>query len=88
MGVSMNKDDFELTLINQYREEIEEILVESEHVYRSTIDYEILDLKVNELLKSAVVDGLSEKIIWELLTKRIPSYVNYKNYKSSYKKVA
>ena len=78
----------QLTLISQYRDAIEEILVESEHVYRLTIDYEILDLKVMELFRAAEIDGLNEKIVWELISARIPSYINYKNSRSHGKKVA
>lgn len=78
----MDRDSFVITLIAQYKEEIEEILVECEHVYRSTIDYEMLDGKVEELMKSAKVDGLEEKIVWDLLHHRIPSYVNYVNAKT------
>lgn len=84
----MDRDSFVLTLIAQYKEEIEEVLVECEHVYRSTIDYELLDTKVEELIRSAHVDGLEEKVLWDLLQARIPSYVNYVNYKSSGKKAA
>lgn len=84
----MDRDSFTLTLIAQYKEEIEEVLIECEHVYRSTIDYELLDSKVEELIRSAYVDGLEEKVIWDLLHARIPSYVNYVNYKSSGKKAA
>jgi len=84
----MDRDSFNLTLIAQYKEEIEEVLVECEHVYRSTIDYELLDTKIEELIRSARVDGLEEKVVWDLLHARIPSYVNYVNYKSSGKKAA
>lgn len=84
----MDKEKFIDALTMQYRAEIEEILVESEHVYRSTIDYEILDLKVEQLLKCARIDGLDENIVLDLLHKRIPSYLNYKNYKSTSKKAA
>ena len=84
----MDRDSFTFTLIAQYKEEIEEILVECEHVYRSTIDYEMLDSKVEELIRSAKVDGLEEKVVWDLLQARIPSYVNFVNYKSTGKKAA
>lgn len=83
----MDRDSFITTLIAQYKEEIEEILIECEHVYRSTIDYELLNTKVEELFRSAKVDGLEEKLVWDLIQSRIPSYVNYINYKTS-KKVA
>lgn len=86
--MTMTKELFIETLVAQYREEIEEILVESEHVYRLTIDYELLNTKVEELLASAKIDGLDEKIVWDLLAARIPSYVNYVNYKISGKKSA
>ena len=75
----MDRDSFTLTLIAQYKEEIEGVLVECEHVYRSTIDYELLDSRVEELIRCARVDGLEEKIVWDLLQARIPSYVNYVN---------
>lgn len=84
----MDRDSFTITLIAQYKEEIEGVLVECEHVYRSTIDYELLDSRVEELIRSAKVDGLEEKIVWDLLQQRIPSYVNYVNFKSTGKKAA
>ncbi|MBC7713115.1 MAG: hypothetical protein H7177_07235 [Rhizobacter sp.] len=84
----MDRDSFISTLVAQYKEEIEELLVESELVYRSTIDYEMLDGKVEQLLRAAKVDGLEEKVIWDLLQSRIPSYVNYINYKTTGKKAA
>ncbi|MGZ3788026.1 MAG: hypothetical protein ACXVLQ_05850 [Bacteriovorax sp.] len=86
--MTMSKEQFIDTLIAQYKEEIEEILVESEHVYRSTIDYDLLNEKVEEMFRSAKIDGLSEKIVWDLIQARIPSYVNYINCKVSGKKAA
>ncbi len=57
-----NKFDNDLSvLIKKYKAEIEEILIECEHVYRSTIDYELLDGRVIELLDAAKDDGLEEK---------------------------
>lgn len=75
-------------LIKKYKAEIEEILIECEHVYRSTIDYELLDSRVIELLEAAKDDGLEEKVIWDLLHSQIPSYVNYINFKITSKKSA
>lgn len=83
--MTMDRDQFLSTLIAQYKEEIEEVLVESEHVYRSTIDYDLLHKKVEELFHAARVDGLDEKIVWDLLQARIPSYVNYVNHQCQYK---
>jgi hypothetical protein len=82
------KHGFQETLLAQYRDEIEKILVESESVYRSNIDYEMLDNKIVDLMKCARVDGLDEKALWDLIHARIPSYVNYVNSKMSSKKAA
>jgi len=85
----MSKNNHSLeSLRAQYLAEIEEFLQESEHVYRLTIDYELLDLKVTELLKNAKIAGLEDKVIWDLLLSRIPSYINYVNYKFTGKKSA
>lgn len=77
-GESMHfKDDFKQTLIKQYSEVIEEIIVESESVYRSHIDYNILDHRVRSLIQAAKVDGLEEHVIWDLLEHRVPDYINF-----------
>ncbi len=76
-GVRMTKDDFKQTLIKQYSESIEEIIVESESVYRSHIDYILLDDRVRTLIQAAKVDGLDEGIIWDLLEHRVPGYIDY-----------
>lgn len=81
----MDRESFISALTAQYKEEIEEILVECEHVYRSTIDYELLNTKVEELFRSAKIDNLEDKIVWDLIHSIIPSYVNYLNYKTSKK---
>jgi hypothetical protein len=75
-------------LILKYQQEIEEIILDSEHTYRLTIDYEILDLKILELLDNCKIDGIDEKTIWNLIQARIPSYINYKNSKSTHFKKA
>ncbi|MDD4974036.1 MAG: hypothetical protein PHY93_06775 [Bacteriovorax sp.] len=75
----MNKDDFKQTLIKQYSEVIEEIIVESESIYRSHIDYNQLDFRVRSLIQAAKVDGLDETIIWDLLEHRVPEYLHFLN---------
>jgi hypothetical protein len=70
----MTKDDFKQTLIRQYSEVIEEMIVESETVYRSHINYDELDSKVRTLLKAARVDGLEESIIYSILERKVPGY--------------
>ena len=81
-------DHLKTTLISRYKAEIEEILVECEHVYRLTIDYDLLDSRLEELFSMARVDGLDEKIVWDLIHTHIPSYVNYINFKTSKKNPA
>lgn len=70
----MTKDDFKQTLIRQYSEVIDEMIVESESVYRSHIDYDELDFKMKSLIKAAKVDGLEENVIWDILERRVPDY--------------
>lgn len=77
LGDLMTKDDFKQTLIKQYSEVIEEIIVESESVYRSQIDYDVLDSRVRSLILAAKIDGLEEDTIWELLEHRVPEYIDY-----------
>nr|BDT28391.1 hypothetical protein BHI3_18570 [Bacteriovorax sp. HI3] len=73
----MNKEDFKQTLIKQYSEVIEEIIVESESVYRSQLDFNELDYRVRSLIQAARVDGLEEGIIWDILERRVPDYYNF-----------
>jgi uncharacterized protein YdcH (DUF465 family) len=83
-----NMGQQEKPLIEQYKDEIDELLVESEHVYRLTIDYQLLDQKISELIIRAKSEGVAEQAIWNLIHARIPSYVNYINHKALSKKVA
>lgn len=72
-----SKDDFKQTLIKQYSEVIEEIIVESESVYRSQLDFDQLDFRVRGLIQAARVDGIEEGIIWGILERRVPDYYNF-----------
>ncbi len=71
----MSRDDFQDVLINQYTEVVEELVVESESVYRSQLDYNELSNRVNQLIKAAKVDGLDESVIWKILERRVPDFV-------------
>lgn len=73
----MNKDDFKQTLILQYSEVIEEMIVESESVYRSQLDLNELDFRVRSLIQAARVDGLDEGVIWDIIERKVPEYYNY-----------
>ena len=70
----MSKDDFQQTLILQYSEVIEEMIIESESVYRSQLDLNELDFRVKGLIQSARVDGLDEGVLWGIIERRVPEY--------------
>lgn len=70
----MTKEDFKQTLIRQYTDVIEEMIVESESNYRSHIDYKELDIRVRTLLKAAQIDGLEESIVYSILERKVPDY--------------
>ena len=72
-----SKDDFKQTLIKQYSEVIEEIIVESETVYRSHLDFNELDFRVRSLIQAAKVDGLEEHAIWDILERKVPDYYHF-----------
>ncbi len=74
-GEAMRKEDFEDTLINQYTEAVNELVVESETVYRSQLNHAELSQKVNHLLKAAKVDGVDESVIWKILERKVPEFV-------------
>ena len=80
----MSKEDFKQTLIKQYSEVIEEMIVESETVYRSHLDFNELDFRVKNLIQAARVDGLEESVIWDILSRRVPDYYQFvmNNYSS------
>ena len=72
-----SRDDFKQTLIKQYSEFIEEIIVQSESVYRSQLDFNQLDKRVKGLMQSARVDGIEEGVIWGMLERRVPEYYQF-----------
>ena len=72
-----SRDDFQQTLIKQYSEFIEEIIVQSESVYRSQLDFDQLDKRVKGLMQSARVDGIEEGVIWGMLERRVPEYFEF-----------
>lgn len=78
-------DDFKQTLIKQYSEVIEEMIVESETVYRSHLDYDELNFRVLNLIQAARVDGLEEHVIWGILERRVPDYYHFAMKSTSYK---
>ena len=76
--MSIGDDNIQNELIIQYKEKIEEALNDCEHVYRLTIDYQMLDQKISELIISAKQDGLTDKFFWNLdIFNTIPIAIRY-----------
>lgn len=73
----ITKEDFTLTLIKQYSQAIEEVVIDSESVYRSQLDFVMLDKKLNHILTAARIDGLDESFIWAIIEKKVPLYYEY-----------
>lgn len=73
----MTREDFEFTLIKQYSDSIDRMIVESESVYRSQIDYTELDTRIQSIFKAAKVDGVKEEIIWNIIERKVPGYLSY-----------
>lgn len=73
----MSKDDFQLILIKQYSEVIEEVILESESLYKAQLNLVELDNKVKGIIKAAKVDGLPEEIVWDIISKKSPIYYDF-----------
>ncbi len=73
----MIRDDFEFILYRQYSDSLEEIIIESESVYRSELDYELFSEKLKGLINAAKYDGLKEEILWNIIDRKIPNYRTY-----------
>ena len=46
-------------------------------MYRSHLDFDELDFRVRHLIQAAKVDGLEERIIWDILERKVPDYCSY-----------
>lgn len=75
----MTREDFDFVLAKQYSDTIDRAIVQCESVYRSQIDYAVLDGHIQTILKAAKVDGLSEDIIWNILERKVPGYIRHLN---------
>ena len=69
-GASMNqkcKDDFKESLLGQYRELIQEAILESESDMKTRLDIGRLNSKLTVITKSARYDGLNDETIDQLI---------------------
>jgi hypothetical protein len=62
------KDSFHDTLISQYRELIKEAILESEVEHKTNLDLNILTHSFQLIKQEAILDGISENEVHELVT--------------------
>jgi hypothetical protein len=68
-----NSDTFHDILIAQYRELINEAILESETEHKTRMDIGKLNSKLQVIYKAAQYDGLNESVIGELIDQAIPA---------------
>jgi hypothetical protein len=59
-------------LTHQYNEEIQEVILESEHHYKSELDLISLNDKLDIVFRSAITDGLPEELILQMIEHKLP----------------
>ena len=68
-----NLENFQETLICQYRDLIHEAILESETDHKTRMDLGKLNAKLRVICKAAQYDGLSELVISQLIDDAIPA---------------
>lgn len=66
-------EDFQDTLISQYRDLIHEAILESETDHKTRMDLGKLNSKLSLITKAAAYDGLNETTISQLIDEAIPA---------------
>ena len=87
----MKKDEnFIEVLVEQYKNEVQEILIECEQDKGKTVDISLFNKKLGQVWNSAKIDGLGEIEFYGLLTDVVPQLMNQIELTNSmkYKKVA
>ncbi|MFZ4715380.1 MAG: hypothetical protein ACOYL6_16775 [Bacteriovoracaceae bacterium] len=69
-----NKESIINMLSGQYLEEIHEVVLECEHHYKTEIDIGSLNNKLDEVYRSAIIDGLPHENFIELIEHSFPQY--------------
>lgn len=67
-----NSETFQEALVMQYRDLIQEAILESETDYKTRIDLGKLNSKLQVILKAAQYDGLPEDAISRLIDEALP----------------
>lgn len=68
-----NQEQFYEALIAQYRDLIQEALLESEEEHKTKINIGTLNTKLNMIYRAAKYDGIDEQVIDQLINEVIPS---------------
>lgn len=68
-----NLENFQEALVGQYRELIQEAILESETEHKTSMDIGKLNAKLKVICKAAHYDGLSEETVSQLIEDAFPS---------------
>lgn len=67
-----NKENFQEALVGQYRELIQEAILESETDHKTQLNIGKLNAKLKVILKAAHYDGLADETIQQLIDEAVP----------------
>lgn len=73
----MNREDFIHTLRDQYADEIHAAYIHCEHSGTQKVDFKELSRLLENMVRLAKTDGLSEADFWELVRCTIPEASDY-----------
>ncbi|PIP95536.1 MAG: hypothetical protein COW00_11550 [Bdellovibrio sp. CG12_big_fil_rev_8_21_14_0_65_39_13] len=82
----MDRDNFKETFINQYKEEVHGIWLESEHNGR--FDHMLFNQKLEKVWKFAQMDGLTEYDFECLVEESLPDHLEFQSVAFPWKKAA
>jgi hypothetical protein len=66
-------EQFHESLIGQYRDLIQEAILECESDHRTRLNIGKLNTKLQVILKAAAYDGLSETVVNQLINEAVPA---------------
>ncbi len=71
-----NSDNFHDALLAQYRDLIQEAILESETDHKTSVDLGRLNSKLQVIYKAANYDGLNDNVINQLIDELMPAQKN------------
>ncbi len=69
-----NEEQFQDVLVSQYRDLIQEAILESETDHKTSMNIGKLNSKLKVIYKAAEYDGLPERIVDQLINEMMPVY--------------